>query len=137
MSIVDSSASLRVAPAASAKAACQSAEPWVTLELFNAALSRVLSDSAATKISGVSPTRIRVRAEAGFNPLMMALTDSLAESNREGEISVAFIEADASNKTMTDPDATVGTCNAGRAKAKINAARISNCKMSNKLRFSF
>ncbi len=117
---------LRVAPAANANAADQSAAPWDTCALDRAALSRDLSVSDAINVCGVFATRIKVKDESLESPLIRVSTDLRASSKREGVTSTAFIEADASNMTMTDPVATTLVCSAGRASAMISAARISS-----------
>src|SRR5512134_2337047 len=111
----------RAAPAARANAACQSADSCVTRALLRAAFNSDLSVSEETKVWGVWPTRIRVMDEAEERPLIRSVIALRACSKREGDISVAFIEADASSKTITDPVATTGTRSAGLARAKTSA----------------
>ena len=117
---------LRVAPAANANAADQSAPPCETCAFESATFSRDLSVSEAIRVCGVCAARIRVIAESLVRPLMRVSTDLRASSKREGFTSVAFIEADASSMTMTEPEVTTFVSSAGRASAATSAARISS-----------
>ena len=60
-----------------------------------------------------------------------------AASKREGLASLAFIDAEASSSSTTEPEVTLATGMAGRASPNTSAARMSSCSSSNRLRLSF
>jgi hypothetical protein len=59
----------------------------------------------------------------------------LPASNLEGRTSVAFIDAVASSRITTEPEASPGAGRAGRASASTIESKRANCNSKSRLRF--